>query len=121
MVVISSRTGRLLIGVMLATGTSRALAHGEEVLLSIGLQVLSFFGCVLAIGFSKRFERHRTAAAIGASVGLLTFFWPFSFIRYLDNQTLINVASLLSCPLFMSGAYYLASWRKARASVRNST
>jgi len=112
---------RLLLGFALATVSSHALAHGEGVLLPIGLQAISFFGCVVALGISKYLKSHRSAAAGGILLGLASFFWPLGALPYRDNATLINIGAVLVCPVLMLCAHSLAKWRRARPSTRAST
>lgn len=107
------KMGRQLTAIILLVASSPALAHGEEVLATIGLQAFSFFGCVIALGLSKNLRSYRTAAAIGILLGVATFFWPFGAIAYRANAAVINVAAALSCPVFMLGAYALSRWRRA--------
>jgi hypothetical protein len=100
----------LIVGTALSAVSTAALAHGEEVLLTIALQAVSFIGCAIAIGISKHLKPHRPAAAAGTLLGLATIVWPLGAIPYTANTTLINVSVLLACPAFMLCAYAVAAW-----------
>jgi hypothetical protein len=112
---------RVPLALALATVSSQALAHGEDVLVSIGLQALSFFGCIVALGMSKYLKSHWLAAAGGALLGLATFVWPLGAIPYRENARFLNTAAVLACPLLMLVAHSLARWWRGRLRAQSST
>ena len=116
-----ARSCRVPLALALATFSSQALAHGEDVLVSFGLQALSFFGCIVALGLSRYLKSHWLASAGGALLGLATFFWPLGDIPYRENATLLNTAALLACPLLMLIAHSLARWLRGRPPVQTRT
>ena len=105
---------KTLAALPLATATPIAHAHGEEVLVSLGLVLLSFLACVLAIRVVKPLRPYRFAAVAGALVGLAVFAWPFGSFPYRGNETLICALGLLAPPAFMFASVVAAVWLRRR-------
>jgi lipopolysaccharide export LptBFGC system permease protein LptF len=108
----SNRNRSALISLALIAISTEASAHGEEVMVTFGLQILSFCSCFLAIALSSHLQSQRRAAKVGVVVGLLIFFWPLGSIPYSANETLHNFSAAFVCPIFMLSFYCIAKFMK---------
>jgi hypothetical protein len=111
------RVFKWLAGVPPAVIASAAHAHGEEVLVSIGLVLVSFFACLVAIGVAPRLKALRRPAGAGALLGLAAFVWPFGSVPYRGNETLLNAVGLLAPPLLMLAFATAAAWLRKRRNA----
>ena len=88
-----------------------ALAHGEDILVTIYAELLTVVAIVLALRLVPSFRRSRLGGTIFCIIGVIASWLVTSDMPYTDNQTLITTISVV-LPLVATSVYLV--WRHNR-------
>lgn len=95
-----------LVALVLGVAVLPAQAHGEEVLVTIGAQLVTVIGVVYFLLAMPRLRAHWVLGLAGCVAGVLLSWWLTDDLPYRDNSTLItsiHVCLPVAVPLLLMG------------------